>query len=476
MNRMYRMLRLIAPMLLLAGVAAAARPLNVVILLADDLGWADTGVYGADLHESPNIDRFAASAMRFTDAYAASPVCTPTRASIQTGKYPARLNMTIWREAALDPPLDRELIPPLVVGDLPHEQVTIGEALKQAGYRTAHIGKWHLGGAGYYPETQGYDINIGGSLWGAPQSFFFPYRGTEHFDHAPRYLPGLNWGEPGEYLTDRLTDEALRVIDRAAPGPFFLNLCYHSVHTPIEAKADDVARYRAKLRPGLHHQNPVYAAMVASLDQNVGRVLAKLDERGLAERTIVIFASDNGGYVNRYDGQTVTTNYPLRSGKGSLYEGGVRVPLIVRWPGVTTAGAVSSEPVSTIDLYPTLLEALGLPGDAAHNRTVDGVSLAPLLKSPAARLGRDALYFHYPHYYPTTTPVSSVREGQWKLIEYFEDNHVELYNLADDAGEARDLSAERPGVAERLRAKLSVWRDSVLAPMPKRNPHPPPQE
>ncbi len=461
--------------LLAAGAVAAERPPNVVILLVDDMGWTGPAVYGSDLHETPNIDRFATEAVRFTDAYAAAPVCTPTRASIMTGKYPARLNMTIWHEAARNPPMNRKLIPPVVLGDLPHDEVTIAEVLHAAGYLTVHIGKWHLGEAAYYPETQGFDINIGGTFWGAPQSFFFPYRGTQFFDKELRYVPGLPWGQPGEYLTDRLTDEALNVIEKASSRPFFLNMCYHTVHTPIQGKPELVERYKGKLRPGARHKNPDYAAMVASLDESVGRILAKIDERGLADNTVVIFTSDNGGFINNFQGVPVTDNHPLRSGKGSLYEGGVRVPLIVRWPGVTQPNSVSREPVASIDFYPTILEITGLTGNAAHNANVDGLSLVPVLRDPGATLSRDALYFHYPHYYQTTSPVSAVRARDWKLLEYFEDNHVELYRLADDLSESKDLSADAPARARQLRDALHSWRASVNASMPKPNPNPNPR-
>ena len=331
----------VGALLAIAGPAVAAeqdRP-NVVLILADDLGWSDLGCYGADLHESPRIDRFATEGVRFTAAYAA-PVCSPTRAALMTGKHPARLHMTIWYEASADPPRNRPLVPPVTVGNLPHDEVTIAEALREAGYATAHIGKWHLGDAAHYPETQGFDVNVGGTFWGAPSTHFFPFRGTWGNGDEYRYVPGLAWGEPGDYLSDRLTDAALEVIDRAGDRPFFLYLAYHAVHTPIEAPDGIVAKYRGKLSPGLHHRNPTYAAMVERLDANVGRVLDRLDERGLADETIVVFLSDNGGYINDYRGEAVTTNHPLRSGKGSLYEGGVRVPMIVRRPGEPAAGSV----------------------------------------------------------------------------------------------------------------------------------------
>jgi arylsulfatase A-like enzyme len=446
---------------------------NFVFILVDDLGWADVACYGGDLHETPNIDRLARRAVRFTNAYAAAPVCSPTRASIMTGKYPARLNMTIWYESSANPPRSRKFIPPITQGNLPHEQVTIAEVLKQAGYFTAHVGKWHLGDAAHYPQTQGFDVNIGGTFWGAPFTFFYPYSGSSRrrWGGEYRYVPHLEFGDEGEYLTDRLTDEAIRVIEHAKGRPFFLNLCYHTVHTPIEGKSELVEHYRRKLKPGMHHQNCEYAAMVHSLDENVGRILGKIDELGISDRTIVVFFSDNGGYVNRFDGKTVTDNYPLRSGKGSLYEGGTRAPLIVRWPGVTKAGSVCEEPVSSIDFYPTMLDMAGLEGDAKHNADVDGISLAALLKNPQAKLERQTLYWHYPHYYPTTSPVSSVRMGDWKLLEYLEDNHVELYDLSKDLGEKNNLAKRMPEKAEQLRKSLHAWREAMDAQMPRPNPN-----
>ena len=459
--------------LLAGGLAARAdtepRPLNFVFVLVDDLGWADLGCYGGDLHETPRIDGFARQSLKFTQAYAAAPVCSPTRASIMTGKYPARLHMTVWYESSANPPRGRKLIPPITVGNMFHAEVTVAEVLHEAGYLTAHVGKWHLGDAAHYPQTQGFDVNIGGTFWGAPQTFFYPYHGSGTFGKEFRYVPHLEWGRAGEYLTDRLTDEALDVLQRAGRQPFFLNLCYHTVHTPIEAKQEVVDRYSKKLRPGMHHQNPTYAAMVQSLDENVGRILDKIDALGIADQTVVILTSDNGGFVNQYRRQTVTNNHPLRSGKGSLWEGGVRVPLMVRWPGVAPAGVTCREPVVSTDFYPTILEMAGLKGDSEHNADMDGVSLVPLLKNPQATLGRDAIYFHYPHYYPTTTPVSSVRAGAWKLLEFHEDRHVEVYNLADDPGEQNDLAAAMPERVEQLRRRLHAWREAVDAQMPEPN-------
>ncbi|MBI5772063.1 MAG: sulfatase [Verrucomicrobia bacterium] len=462
---------------MLAGwlcAGAAARP-NIVLILADDLGAHDLACYGADLHETPHLDRLAREGVRFTQAYAASTVCSPTRASLLTGKHPARLHITIWAEGSLAGPQNRALLQGASLHDLPHTETTIAKHLQSAGYLTALVGKWHLGGAGHFPEVHGFDVNIGGTHWGAPNTFFWPYRGGFGAGGEFRYVPHLEFGQPGEYLTDRLTDEALRVIDRAAADrkPFFLYLAHHAPHTPIEAKPADVAYFEKKLRPGLNHRNATYAAMVKSLDESVGRVLARLAERRLERDTLVVFASDNGGYLgtDRRQSVPVTTNAPLRSGKGSLYEGGLRVPLIVKWPGVTPAGQASAEPVVLTDLFRTFAGAAQL-ADLAR-APGDGLDLAPALHDPAARLGRDTFFFHYPHYYhaPPSTPASAVREGDWKLVEYFEGGRLELFNLRDDPGEARDLARQEPAKAAHMRSKLAAWRESVGASLPTPNPN-----
>jgi arylsulfatase A-like enzyme len=453
-----------------ASSAAADRP-NILIILADDLGWSDLGCYGADLHETPNLDRLAASSVRFTNACAMS-VCSPSRASLLTGKHAARLHITIWAEGALEGgPKNRKLLQAESLPELPHSETTLAKHLQGAGYLTALVGKWHLGDAGFFPETHGFDVNIGGTHWGAPETYFWPYSGKGYYGNEFRYVPHLEFGKPGEYLTDRLTDEAMRVIDHANGKPFFLYLAHHAVHTPMEAKADDVKHFQEKLRPDMKHQNPVYAAMVKNLDDNVGRVLAHLKERGLEQNTLVIFASDNGGFIGndkRKSGNApVANNAPLRSGKGALYEGGIRVPLIVHWPGVTKPGECA-EPVIITDLFHTCMKAAGLSPSAD---LTDGMDLAPLLKDPSAKLVRDALYFHYPHYYHTTTPVSAIRTRDWKLLEYFEDNHIELYNLHDDPSEQHDLAAQKPDEAASLLKKLHAWRDSVGANLPRPNPN-----
>ena len=456
-------MRLLTIFLILAAPLAAEAPPNIVFILADDMGWSDLAGYGSDLHETPNLDAFAESGVRFTQAYTASPVCSPTRASILTGKHPARLHMTIWREAANNPPRDRALMTPRTMDHVPHEETTLAEVFKQAGYVTAHVGKWHLGTAGFYPQTQGFDYNVGGSLWGAPQTFFYPYTGDRYY-REPRYIPHLGGGQPGEYLTDRLTDEALRIIDRHQDEPFFLNLWYHTVHTPVEGKPEVVARYEKKVRDGMKHRNAEYAAMVESLDENVGRVLQRIDDLGLADNTIVVFTSDNGGFSNDWLGTKVTDNSPLRSGKGSAYEGGVRVPLMVRAPGVTQPGGVTDWPVTSTDFFSTLTTLAGIEADAPE----DGVDITPLLRDPTATLQRGALYFHYPHYYVTTTPVSAMRAGEWKLLRYYEDDRVELYNLASDPGEEHDLAAQAPDQAARLRKQLEKWLSEVDAQHPTR--------
>ncbi len=444
------------------AVAAEKRSVpNIVIILADDLGWSDLACYGSTVHETPHLDRLAQRAVRFTDAYAAAPVCSPTRASLMTGKFPARLHITIWRESAKEPPRNRRLLPPVTVADLPHSETTIAKRFQAAGYLTALVGKWHLGDAAHYPETHGFDVNIGGTQWGCPATYFYPYRGV--FDREYRYVPHLEFGREGEYLTDRLTDEALKVIDHAGNRPFFLYLAHHSPHFPIEAKPADVRHFTESLAEKAPRRNATYAAMIRSLDESVGRVLKRLDERGLADNTIVVFFSDNGGWTGVYNKQRVTDNAPLRSGKGSLYEGGIREPLLISWPGVTH-GAVCREPVISTDLYRTLLAMARLP--SPEDAGPDGLSLEPLLKDPQAHLGRDALFFHYPHYYETTSPVSAVRAGDWKLLEYYEDRRLELYNLREDLGEKTNLAGTMGDKANSLRDRLHAWLKAVAAQMP----------
>ncbi len=438
------------------GKAAPVAPKpNIVFILVDDLGWADAGCFGSKFYETPNIDRLAAQGMRFTDAYAACPVCSPTRASIMTGKYPARLHLTDWIPGEGDSGTHRLLVPKWRQF-LPLEEVTIAKALKFLGYATASIGKWHLGGPQYFPEHHGFDLNVAGCDIGQPASYFWPYAGKTHT--VPGLKPG---GKQGEYLTDRLTDAAEQFLEENKDRPFFLYFAHYAVHVPLQAKPALLEKYRAKAPSG-GQTNAVYAAMIESVDESVGRVLRKIEVLGLEDRTLVVFMSDNGGLW-----PFATSNAPLRAGKGHPYEGGDREPLIIKWPGQTRPASTCSVPVCSIDFFPTLLEAAG----AKPPRPVDGLSLVPLLRE-AGSLHRKALYWHYPHYWSgnTVRPSGSVRAGDWKLIEFYEDMRVELYNLKDDLGESHDLAQANPGKAAELRRMLHRWREAVAAQMPNPNP------
>jgi arylsulfatase A-like enzyme len=448
---------------------------NFVFFLIDDLGWRDLGCFGSTFYETPNIDRLAAQGMRFTNAYAACPVCSPTRASIMTGKYPARLGITDWIGAPQKPTAYREY--------LPLEETTIAEAIKEAGYATGYVGKWHLATsdadrAKYYPDRQGFDVNIGGDNSGSPPTYFYPYvKGKRSLETMP---PG---GKDGEYLTDRLTDEAIKFMEASKDRPFLLYLAHYAVHTPLESQQDLAERYRAKAAelpqsPGPQpvygpyktrqaQNHAVYAAMVQSVDESVGQVLRKLEDLGLEQNTIVIFMSDNGG-LSTVAREGPTCNLPLRAGKGWLYEGGIREPMIVKWPGVTKAGSVCHETVISTDFYPTMLEMAGLP--LKPEQHMDGLSFVPLLRQSGA-LERKAIYWHYPHYHGSgNRPSGAVRAGDYKLIEWYEDGRVELYNLKDDIGEQKDLAASMPDKTAELRRMLHAWCQDVGAKMPEGAP------
>ncbi|NOY00494.1 MAG: sulfatase [Verrucomicrobia bacterium] len=450
--------------------SAEGRKKNIILILADDLGWSDVGYQGADLIETPHIDALAKNGASFSRAYA-MPVCTPSRAALLTGKHAARLHMTIWSEGALKGPTSRKLLQAESLHDLSHSETTLAKHLQQQGYLTASIGKWHLGDAGHFPETHGFDVNIGGNHWGAPQTFFWPYSGSGYYGKEFRYVPGLAFGSDGEYLTDRLTDEALKVIDEAGDQPFFLYLAHYAPHVPVEAKAEYIAYFEKKLKTGMHHQNATYAAMVKSLDDSVGRVVEHLKKKGLTDNTIIIFASDNGGYlgIDQKSKQTTATtnNYPLRSGKGSCYEGGIRVPLIVNWPGVTSSESVIAEPVMITDIFHTLARAGKF--DLAVEFPNDGVDLKPLLLGSKTKLKREALYFHFPHYYSTTTPASAVLAGRWKLLRYYEDDRLELFDLEQDPSEEKNVAAAHPQVTENLLGKLKSWLKKSGANFPMKN-------
>jgi arylsulfatase A-like enzyme len=450
----------------MTGSEPAPRP-NVIIILADDLGWADLGCYGSTYHRTPHLDRLARDGMRFTDAYAACPVCSPTRAAIMTGKYPARLNLTDWLPGRPDRP-DQRLLRPVITQHLPLDAPTVAELLHADGYATGHVGKWHLGGAGFEPQRRGFDSNVAGNQRGSPPSYFAPYQ-----DKQGQFLPGLEKAESGEYLTDRLTSAAEKFLEQYRERPFFLYLAHYAVHIPLQAKADLTAKYPAGGKPGTQN-NPIYAAMVESLDESVGRLRAKLADLGLTDRTVLLFTSDNGGLCTTEGPNTPSTiNTPLREGKGYLYEGGIREPLLVYWPGVTRAGGVSNAPVCSIDFLPTILDICKVKKDVP----VDGVDLVPLLKGGAAP-GREALYWHYPHYSNQGgRPGGAIRAGDWKLIEFYEQGRQELYDLKADPGEHRNRIADKPEVARELLGKLSAWRDAIGARTMKPNPdyHPNPQ-
>ena len=441
--------------------AAEAQPPNIVFILIDDLGWADSGCYGSKFYQTPNIDQLAAQGMKFTDAYAACPVCSPTRASIMTGKYPARLHLTDWLPGRPDQP-SQKLLRPAFRQELPLEEITVAKSLKAAGYVTASIGKWHLGGAGFGPQQQGFDVNIAGDHTGTPLSYFAPFKNQQ------RTMPGLEKSEPGEYLTDRLTAEAEKFIEQNQAKPFFLYLPHYAVHTPLTGKADLIAKYQA-LTPTTEQTNAVYAAMIESMDDSVGRILRKLDALKLSEHTIVIFTSDNGGLAVREGARTpATSNAPLREGKGFMYEGGLRVPFIVKWPGVVRPGSVCATAVSSVDFHPTILGLVNLK--PAAGQVMDGVSLKPLLQE-TGELKREALYWHYPHYANQGgKPGGAIRDGDFKLIEFYEDGHLELYNLKDDVGERTNLAEKLPQQALRMEQKLDAWRRAVKAQMMLPNP------
>jgi arylsulfatase A-like enzyme len=447
-----------------AAPAQSAGKLNIVLFLIDDLGWRDIGANGSTYYQTPHIDRLAREGVRFTDAYAACAVCSPTRAAVLTGKYPARLLLTDWLPSGRWEP-KAKLQSGRFVRALPLEEFTLAEALREAGYRTASIGKWHLGSEPFsLPEHHGFDVNVAGNAHGAPGSYFAPYPGDWSI---PTTGQRAKWnvlpdGKPGEYLTDRLTDEAVKFIHANRERPFFLYFPHYGVHTPLQAKKEVVAKYE-KIPEAQQQGKPTYAAMVESVDDSVGRVMATLRELGLEQNTVIIFTSDNGGFYN------ATSNAPLRANKGAYYEGGIRVPLIVKWPGVARAGGVSAEPVTSTDLYPTCLAAAGLP--QRPHQHVDGLNLQPLLQGGAS-LNRPAIFWHFPHYneHPSSMPSSVIRRGPWKLIETFDPEDVELYNLADDLGETRNLAATQSARTAELRRELAAWRREVGAEMMRPNP------
>ena len=438
----------------------STRPPNVVLIVADDLGWKDVGFMGSRFYETPNIDRLASEGMRFTSAYANAPNCAPSRAALMSGQYAPRTGVYTVGSSERGEPAWRAVIPTPNDKTLDPGKVTIAEALKRAGYATGHVGKWHLGGPpDEGPEAQGFDVNAGAPNPGKPRSYFRPYGNVD-----------LGDGPEGEYLTDRLTEEAVRFIGAHADRPFFLHVAYHSPHTPIQAPDSLIWKYLPKPHVGGQY-DPVYAAMIESLDRGVGQIVEALEAAGLAENTVVMLFSDNGGLG------AVTSMAPLRGYKGTLYEGGVRVPMVVRWPGRVAPGTASDTPVMGIDFYPTILDVAGAARPAGH--PLDGESLVPLLTG-SAPLWREALFWHYPVYLEggygmsevwRTTPVGVVRRGDLKLLEFFEDGRLELYDLRRDIGERNNLAEAMPERASEMRRLLESWRASLNAPFPlERNP------
>jgi arylsulfatase A-like enzyme len=455
------------------------RPLNFVFIMADDLGQRDLGCYGSTFYETPNLDAFAQSGMRFTSAYAACPVCSPTRSSFQSGKYPARTRNTDFfggpqPSEALELPRfnKRKLLPARYLERLPLDEVTIAEALKDAGYSTFFAGKWHLGPRkGFWPGDQGYDENQGGNQAGHPTSYFSPYQN-----------PQLKDGPPVEHLDIRLASEAARFINDHRDKPFFVCFCPYEVHTPLQTSDELREKYEAMARersiPKPHfapegasrvrivQNHAVYAGMVETMDAAVGKVLDALEDAGVADHTAVFFTSDNGG-LSTAEGAP-TSNLPWRAGKGWMYEGGLRVPLIVRWPGVTqTDGNCDRCYVTSTDYYPTMLEMAGVPPRSEQH--VDGKSFVSLLRGES-EFERGPIFWHYPHYgNQGGTPAAAIRDGDWKLIEFFETGRLELYNLADDPSERRNLATTQASRAATLRDQLHQWQESVDARFPTPN-------
>lgn len=437
--------------------AQETRPPNIILILADDLGWTDVGCQGSKYYETPNIDRLAAKGLRLTSFYH-SQNCAPTRAALMTGQYAPRTGVYTVGSLERGAAKDRKMTVPANVVNLPLDRRTVADAMKQAGYTTAIFGKWHLGEQGkYHPAQRGFDeaiVSMG-----------------KHFNFATNPKVSV---PPGAYLADFLTDHAEKFIDKNKERPFFLYLAHFGVHTPLEAKAELIEKYRKKKGVG-GHNDPVYAAMIESVDQSVGRIMAKIEALKLAENTIIIFASDNGG-VGGYqaagiNARSITNNFPLRGGKGMLYEGGLRVPFIVSWPGRIPPGRTSDVPCAHVDLLPTFVELTGKK--VLPQQPLDGVSLVKLWRDPAAKLERDAIHFHFPGYLEggkgswRTTPCAMMRSGDFTLLEFFEDGRLELYNVKEDLGQQKNLAKAMPETTRALHLKMLEWRQAIGAAMPK---------
>ena len=446
----HKMLNLIAGAMLFPalGFSAKVEKPNIVIFLVDDYGWKDLSCYGSRYYETPAVDKLAQNGVRFTNAYSACTVCSPTRAALMTGKYPARLHITDWIAG------HKKANPILNIPDwtmfLPTEEITIAEILKEHGYRTASIGKWHLGEDSiYWPENQGFDLNVGGYFKGQPNSYFSPYKN-----------PRMKDGPAGEYITDRLTDESIGFIRENKEKPFFLYLPHYAVHTPFQAKKELIDKYKAKTDPDNTKPNPVYAAMVESMDQSMEKILVELENLKLTTKTYIFFMSDNGGLRPQ-----ATTNYPLREGKGTAYEGGTRTPLIVSGPKIPK-GKIVNDPAITMDVFSTILDLANISKQGAG---MDGKSLLPALYGHKTKADRP-LFWHYPHYHTQgATPYSAVRMNKWKFYHFYEDNHTELYDLDADLSEKNDISALNPEKMKEFNLLLKNWLKEVNAQLPLPN-------
>ncbi|MFG0334889.1 MAG: sulfatase [Maioricimonas sp. JB049] len=459
MNRLW--LPLLILFVMAAGHPAAAaetRP-NIVLILADDLGWTDLACMGSQYYETPHIDRLAQQGVTLRSFYV-SQNCAPTRAALISGQYAPRTGIYTVGTFNRGREQDRGMVPPENQRLLPTDTVTIAQALQQAGYATGMFGKWHLGNTkDHHPSQRGFDEAL--------------VSNGRHFKF--RTIPPTPKPADGVYLADFLTDRAVDFIDRHRDEPFFLYLPHFAVHVPLHARADLISRYRAKA--GVDgHNDPVYAAMIHSVDESVGRVMDALERHSLTGNTLLIFTSDNGGVggyrvPGTHERKGTTDNTPLRGGKGMLYEGGVRVPFIARWPGQIPAGSQTDAPVAHVDLYPTFVDVAG--GALPEGYTLDGTSAVDVLKQPETAHDRPPIYWHFPGYLESyieeevwrTTPVSVIRDGDFKLLEFFEDERLELYNLSEDIGEERDLAAELPGKTRELHEKLKAWRKETGALM-----------
>lgn len=452
---MSRLICLITLLTLASFATAAEQKPNVIVILADDLGVSDLGCYGNTFHETPHLDRLAKDGQRIINAYSACTVCSPTRAALMTGQYPARLHITDWI-AGHKQPFAKLSVPDWTM-HLKPDIVTMPLVFKNAGYATASVGKWHLGGPDFYPEKHGFDINIAGTDKGQPPSYFSPYR-----------IPTLKDGPDGEYVTDRLTVEACRWIEANREKPFFLYMPHFAVHTPLQAKKEVIAKYQAKAMKQGVKKNATYAALLEGLDDSIGAIRKTLSDLKIADKTIIVFTSDNGGLIGN-EKNPITSNPPYRAGKGSAYEGGVRVPLILSVPSLGKSGDRNDLTMMTIDLFPTLagLCQVPIPRDA----TIDGRNC----RNELAGFNFDRpteYYWHYPHYHPGgATPYSAIRLGNHRLIEFFEDGRRELYDLAADVAEKKDLAAANPDLAATLHDRLDRWRRDVGAQLPTKNPN-----